>query len=348
MYTLSWLQLDHAGPHSPGNVAEAPSQPPGTPEAMTPPPPSEGDSSSGQASSAVSERPLGRESMRLVPPLLRGTVDQGPVSQGQGPLPSLSSNALGATLVSDIGVTPPCAGITLPEADEELKYKKAQEMAGLVADSHLFRAKDRNGKTESQCLEPSCKREVTPGMKSCPECLFKRRDRQERAQAKRTSAQNAWRQHKSRAMLAFGLGSWLQLNKYTALMFPAGPNGPRATCVELVTNPDDPDGPLKLCGGYGTVNRIMSKIQSYSHKDQRCNVLCHKHNANHEGRCNGELATAAMAATAAAKAAKAPPKAPPKAAKAAKAAKAPPKAPPKAAKAPPKPGSSKGCPIELD
>ncbi|GFH05837.1 hypothetical protein HaLaN_00366, partial [Haematococcus lacustris] len=119
--------------------AQAPSQPPGTPEAMTPPPPSEGDSSSGQASSAVSERPLGRESMRLVPPLLRGTVDQGPVSQGQGPLPSLSSNALGATLVSDIGVTPPCAGITLPEADEELKYKKAQEMAGLVADSHLFR-----------------------------------------------------------------------------------------------------------------------------------------------------------------------------------------------------------------
>ncbi|KAJ9510947.1 hypothetical protein QJQ45_027826, partial [Haematococcus lacustris] len=120
----------------------------------------------------------------------------------------------------------------------------------------------------------------------CPECLFKRRDMQERAQAKRTSAQNAWRQHKSRAMLAFGLGSWLHECRYSALMFPAGPNGPRATCVELVTNPDDPDGPLKLCGGYGTVNRIMSKIQSYSHKDQRCNVLCHKHNANHERRCN--------------------------------------------------------------
>ncbi|KAL6760066.1 hypothetical protein V8C86DRAFT_2560066 [Haematococcus lacustris] len=119
--------------------AQAPSQPLGTPKAMTPPPPSEGDSSSGQASSSVSERPLGQESMRLVPPLLHGTVDQGPVSQGQGPLPSLSSNALSSTLVSDIGVTPPCVGITLPEADEELKYKKAQEMAGLVADSHLFR-----------------------------------------------------------------------------------------------------------------------------------------------------------------------------------------------------------------
>ncbi|GFH17347.1 hypothetical protein HaLaN_13962 [Haematococcus lacustris] len=118
--------------------AQTPSQPPGTSEAKTPPPPSEGDSSSGQASSSVSERPLGRESMRLVPPLLHGTVDQGPVSQGRGPLPSLSSNALGSTLVSDIGVTPPCAGITLPEADEELKYKKAQEMAGLAQPPHLL------------------------------------------------------------------------------------------------------------------------------------------------------------------------------------------------------------------
>ncbi|KAL6759676.1 hypothetical protein V8C86DRAFT_3090946 [Haematococcus lacustris] len=89
-------------------------------------------------------------------------------------------------------------------------------------------------------------------------------------------------------------------------MYPAGPNGRRASCVELVPDEDDPDGPLKLCAGYGTVNRIMSDIPSYSDNDQRCNVLCHRHNAMHESRRNAELATASMAAAAAAEAAPKP------------------------------------------
>ncbi|KAL6747398.1 hypothetical protein V8C86DRAFT_3033800 [Haematococcus lacustris] len=65
-----------------------------------------------------------------------------------------------------------------------------------------------------------------------------------------------------------GPGTWLLFKKFALLMYRAGPNGPRATCVELVPDEDDPDGPLRLCGGFGTVNRIMSDIKSYRDKDQ--------------------------------------------------------------------------------
>ncbi|KAL6763838.1 hypothetical protein V8C86DRAFT_3084738 [Haematococcus lacustris] len=86
-------------------------------------------------------------------------------------------------------------------------------------------------------------------------------------------------------------------------MYPEGPDGPRASCEELVPDPKNPDGPLKLCGGIGTVNRLKSEIHSYSDKNQRCNVLCHVHNTKDESRQNGELATAAAAAAEAAQAA---------------------------------------------
>ncbi|KAL6763837.1 hypothetical protein V8C86DRAFT_3084737 [Haematococcus lacustris] len=87
-------------------------------------------------------------------------------------------------------------------------------------------------------------------------------------------------------------------------MYPEGPDGPRTSCEELVPDPKNPDGPLKLCGGIGTVNRLKSEIHSYSDKVQRCNVLCHVHNTKDESRQNGELATAAAAAAEAALAAK--------------------------------------------
>ncbi|KAJ9526018.1 hypothetical protein QJQ45_009438 [Haematococcus lacustris] len=161
------------------------------------------------------------------------------------------------------------------------------------------------------CSKRGCTREAREGRLQCLQCTASAARTAAKDRNEKTESQCSARSCKNEC------GAVLAVRRYTALMFPAGPNGPRATCVELVTNPDDPDGPLKLCGGFGTVNRIMSDIKSYSHKDQRCNVLCHQHNANHEGRRNGELATAAMAATA-------------------------------AAKAPPEPGSSKGCPIELD
>ncbi|KAL6750048.1 hypothetical protein V8C86DRAFT_2441345 [Haematococcus lacustris] len=86
-------------------------------------------------------------------------------------------------------------------------------------------------------------------------------------------------------------------------MYPEGPNGPRASCQELVPDPKNPDGPLKLCGGIGTVNRLKSEIHSYCDKNQRCNVLCYVHNTKDESRQNGELATAAAAAAKAAQAA---------------------------------------------
>ncbi|KAJ9525887.1 hypothetical protein QJQ45_009240 [Haematococcus lacustris] len=160
-----------------------------------------------------------------------------------------------------------------------------------------------------------CKNDAAQGLKSCGPCFFKRRASKARTQAKQTAAQIAWESHKAKALLRFGPDTWLLIEEFALLMYRAGPNGPRATCVELVpVDEDDPDGPLRLCGGFGTVNRIMSDIKSYRDKDQRCNVLCHHHNARHESRRNAEMATASLAAAAAA----------------------------------PKPGSSKDCPIELD
>ncbi|KAJ9510590.1 hypothetical protein QJQ45_027464, partial [Haematococcus lacustris] len=158
------------------------------------------------------------------------------------------------------------------------------------------KSKDRLEKTESSCLEPYCKRDAIPGKKTCPQCFFKRRDSKERTKATKPLAETAWEQHKGRAKWKFGPGTWLLLEAFTALMYPDGPDGPRASCEELVPDLKNPDGPLKLCGGIGTVNRLKSEIRSYCDINQRCNVLCHVHNTKDETRQNGELATAAAAA----------------------------------------------------
>ncbi|KAJ9528028.1 hypothetical protein QJQ45_005704 [Haematococcus lacustris] len=83
---------------------------------------------------------------------------------------------------------------------------------------------------------------------------------------------------------------------------PGGPDGPRATCEELVPDLENPDGPLKRCGGIGTVNRLKSDVHSYCDINQRCNQR-HVHNTKDESRQNIELATAAAAAAEAALAA---------------------------------------------
>ncbi|KAL6751667.1 hypothetical protein V8C86DRAFT_3030011 [Haematococcus lacustris] len=161
------------------------------------------------------------------------------------------------------------------------------------------KSKDRLGKTEGCCAVAYCKRAVTPGKTQCPQCFFKRRASNERANAKKTLAQQAWEQHKRKAKWRFGPGKWLLLEAFTALMFPEGPDGPQATCEELVPDLENPDGPLKRCGGIGTVNRLKSGIRSYCDINQRCNVLCHVHNMKDESRQNTELATTALAAQAA-------------------------------------------------
>ncbi|KAL6752221.1 hypothetical protein V8C86DRAFT_3029665 [Haematococcus lacustris] len=61
------------------------------------------------------------------------------------------------------------------------------------------------------------------------------------------------------------------VRRYIALMCHEGPDGPRATCEELV--PDNAGGPPKRCDEFGTVNRLLSERPSYTVKDgQRCNV----------------------------------------------------------------------------
>ncbi|KAJ9514222.1 hypothetical protein QJQ45_012196 [Haematococcus lacustris] len=176
----------------------------------------------------------------------------------------------------------------LPDPAEPGKYIEGLKDSHCIEVSARSILKDRLGKTEGCCAVAYCKRAVTPGKTQCPQCFFKRRARNERANAKKTLAQQAWEQHKRKA-------KW----RFTALMFPEGPNGPQATCEELVPDLENPDGPLKRCGGIGTVNRLKSGIRSYCDINQRCSVLCHVHNMKDESRQNTELATTALAAQAA-------------------------------------------------
>ncbi|KAL6758600.1 hypothetical protein V8C86DRAFT_3134178 [Haematococcus lacustris] len=73
-----------------------------------------------------------------------------------------------------------------------------------------------------------------------------------------------------------GAQGFLTPGRYMDLMFPEGPDGPKATCVWLVVV----DGVEQRCGAEGTVNRLKSEVRSYAPEHgQECNVLCRAHNS---------------------------------------------------------------------
>lgn len=158
------------------------------------------------------------------------------------------------------------------------KYCSREARAGrLQCQYHAGYAKQGKLKRVAQQRCRSCPAKSVEGRLSCQKCPDSEKLRNQLMRDAKSQAVRSWEGHCHSANDTFEEAhQGLPKAEFMDLMYPDGPDGPRATCVWLVVV----DGVEQLCGDEGTVNRLKSEVRSCrSERGQICNVLCRRHNS---------------------------------------------------------------------